>query len=212
VRLLLDTSGDAKTVRISQRADFAGALWQPLLREVSFTLADAGPDPFPATVYAVFRDAALNVSTLYSDTIVVDRAGDFDSDGTANAVDADDDGDGLLDAVEVSGTAFFTAGYDPFNADSDGDGVQDGREDHDRDRQNNVFEIGRGLDPGRNLADVNRDNKFTAADVALFNVLYRARDRRADVNGDRKVNLVDQSAFQKAYDNELKYLRPSVGR
>jgi hypothetical protein len=48
--------------------------------------------------------------------------------------------------------------------------------------------------------------------VALFNVLYRARDRRADVNGDRKVNLVDQSAFQKAYDNELKYLRPSVGR
>ena len=161
-------------------------------------------------MYVRFRDAALNVSTLYSDSIIVDRTGDFDGDGKINSVDTDDDGDGLSDSNEVFSAAFFPFGYDPFNADSDGDGVKDGAEDYDRDLLSNAYEIKRGLDPGHNLADLNHDDNCTKEDVTLFNAWYKAKDPRADVNGDGRINATDQAVFQKAYDSELKY-RKRVG-
>lgn len=56
---------------------------------------------------------------------------DTDGDGTGNNADLDDDGDGLLDAVET-GTGIFTdaqnTGTDPLNSDTDGDSVGDGVE------------------------------------------------------------------------------------
>ena len=205
VRLLLDNSDDATMVKISQNADLSGAAWQALKAEIKFTLTPTGTDLFLATVYVKFRDAALNVSTLYSDSIIVDRTGDSDGDGKINSVDTDDDGDGLSDTNEIFNADFFPFGYDPFNADSDGDGIKDGAEDYDRDLLSNAIEIKRGLDPGHNLADVNNDDNCTKADVTLFNAWYKASDLRADVNGDHKINSTDKTVFQKAYDNELKY-------
>ena len=177
---------------------------------MKFTLTPTGPDPFLATVYVKFRDAALNVSTLYSDTIIVDRYGDFDGDGIANYQDGDDDNDGLKDTNEVFNAAFFPFGYDPFNADSDGNGVKDSAEDYDRDLLTNATEIKRGLNPGHNLADLNNDDNFNKEDVTLFNTWYKAKDPRADVNGDGRINTTDQTVFKNAYDNELKY-RKTIG-
>lgn len=211
VRLLLDTSDDATQVKISQKPDLSGAAWQTLKAEMKFTLADPGIDPFVATVYVKFRDAALNVSTLYSDSIIVDRYGDFDGDGIANYLDGDDDKDGLKDTHEWYNAALSPFGYDPFNPDSDGNGVKDSAEDYDRDLLSNALEIKRGLNPGHNLADVNHDDKFTKEDVTLFNAWYKAKDPRADVNGDGKLGAADKTAFQKAYDNELKYRETTGG-
>lgn len=55
----------------------------------------------------------------------------FDGDGEGNACDADDDNDGLSDAVET-GTGIYVSpddtGSDPFNADTDNDSYSDGTE------------------------------------------------------------------------------------
>ena len=59
-----------------------------------------------------------------------------------NAVDSDDDGDGLLDDVEI---AWFN--YDPFDPDTDGDGITDDAEDFDGDGVTNGDEIAGGTDP-----------------------------------------------------------------
>ena len=48
---------------------------------------------------------------------------DFDQDGKIDAIDQDDDNDGIADQVEID-----QFGTDPFNSDSDGDGIQDGTE------------------------------------------------------------------------------------
>src|SRR5262245_50515218 len=56
---------------------------------------------------------------------------DTDGDLAGDACDADDDGDGLLDAVETNTGVFVSAsdtGTDPLRADTDGDGVGDGVE------------------------------------------------------------------------------------
>ena len=58
---------------------------------------------------------------------------------------------------------------------------------------------------------VNHDDKFTKEDVTLFNAWYKARDPRADVNGDGKLGTADKTAFQKAYDNELQYRETTGG-
>jgi len=47
--------------------------------------------------------------------------------------------------------------------------------------------------------------------VTLFNAWYKARDPRADVNGDGKLGTADKTAFQKAYDNELQYRETTGG-
>ena len=56
---------------------------------------------------------------------------DFDGDGLVNALDPDDDNDGVLTKDELSGSAY--PGYagalsDPYNKDSDGDGLTDRQE------------------------------------------------------------------------------------
>jgi len=56
---------------------------------------------------------------------------DVDGDGLASWIDDDDDGDGLLDAVETNTGMFVSSGdtgSDPVNPDSDGDGFGDGEE------------------------------------------------------------------------------------
>jgi hypothetical protein len=59
---------------------------------------------------------------------------DLDNDGTPNATDPDDDGDGVSDVDEG------TIGTDPLNPDSDGDGTDDGDEDADGDGVSNEEE------------------------------------------------------------------------
>lgn len=90
-----------------------------------------------------------------------DAGGDADTDGLTNAEeyarttdphDADSDGDGIADGLEVS-----TYSTDPAVADSDGDGLVDGDEialgtnplsaDHDGDGMSDGWEYVNGLDP-----------------------------------------------------------------
>ena len=47
VRLLLDTSDDAKMVKISQKADLSGAVWQTLSSEMKYTLTPHRARSFP---------------------------------------------------------------------------------------------------------------------------------------------------------------------
>jgi len=65
---------------------------------------------------------------------------DLDGDGIQAFLDDDDDGDGLLDAVETDTGIFVSAsdtGSDPLDPDSDGDGVDDG------------VEVARGSNPNK---------------------------------------------------------------
>lgn len=56
-------------------------------------------------------------------------AGDTDGDGVVDEIDPDNDGDGLGDGEEVTGSAFSPSTPTDLNrADSDGDGVTDGAE------------------------------------------------------------------------------------
>jgi von Willebrand factor type A domain-containing protein len=58
----IGTPVDRLEVRVSNRADFRGAAWQPFRPRLAWTLA-ATPAGRTATVYAAFRDEAGNVST-----------------------------------------------------------------------------------------------------------------------------------------------------
>jgi lysophospholipase L1-like esterase len=65
------------------------------------------------------------------DPCPVDILNDLDGDGACANVDFDDDGDGLVDAVELNTGIFVSAldaGTDPNNPDTDGDGFADGVE------------------------------------------------------------------------------------
>jgi hypothetical protein len=54
---------------------------------------------------------------------------DQDANGVVDEDDADDDGDGLSDVIEITGTAFLpTTASDPLDEDSDGDGMSDAAE------------------------------------------------------------------------------------
>ena len=67
-----------------------------------------------------------------------DATGDHDADGFCGDVDADDDGDGLLDVYETNSGSFEdvqNTGTNPLSADTDGDGFDDG------------IEVGAGTDP-----------------------------------------------------------------
>jgi Mg-chelatase subunit ChlD len=64
-----DASGVA--VMLSNDASFAGAVWQPYAATVSGWLLNPNPSSHVAQVFAKFRDAALNVSTTYSDDVLV---------------------------------------------------------------------------------------------------------------------------------------------
>ena len=67
-----------------------------------------------------------------------DATGDHDADGFCGDVDADDDGDGLLDVYETNSGSFVdfqNTGTNPLSTDTDGDGFDDGTE------------VGAGTDP-----------------------------------------------------------------
>jgi N-acetylneuraminic acid mutarotase len=56
-------SGGSMTMRLSNRADFAGAVWKPFEPSVSWDFSGGG------TVYAQFKDGAGNLSQPYSQTL-----------------------------------------------------------------------------------------------------------------------------------------------
>jgi hypothetical protein len=68
--LTLTASADTTQMQRSNEPTFTGAVWQPFTTLSSWTLV---PDPVSgiATVYVRFRDAALNVSATYDDSIQV---------------------------------------------------------------------------------------------------------------------------------------------
>lgn len=205
VYLQLDTSDDSKWVMISYDPTFSGASWQPMVNELPFTLTPTGPGSSITTVYVKYMDLAMNESIMYSASIIVDRDGDYDGDGTINSVDLDDDNDGLSDKQEITATNELPFGYDPFNVDTDDNGISDGEEDPDRDLLTNLYELKHGTDPGHNLADINNDNEFNAFDIDLFRKYHEQSDPKADVNGDGTINAKDIDDFMNAYKNEQKY-------
>ena len=120
MHLLRDTNNGVTQVRVSEDPNFAGAAWQALKAEISFQLASGRAEPFTAIVYAQFRDAAGNESSLYSVATVVDQNGDEESDGLPNRTDPDHDENGWSDQDEL-----LVHRTDPFKADTDGDGIPD---------------------------------------------------------------------------------------
>jgi hypothetical protein len=58
-----DRSGQGMTMRLSNRADFAGAIWQPFRETTAWDFTGGG------TVYVQFRDGAGNTSQVYSATL-----------------------------------------------------------------------------------------------------------------------------------------------
>lgn len=138
----LDESSQAHEVRLSEDPLFTAAPWQPMTHSVPLLLEDQGPGPWTATVYVQYRDLTGNESPIEHDSIVVDTNGDADGDSLINAIDKDDDGDGLQDLHEI--TLFA---YDPFRPDTDGDGILDSDEDFDGDGYSDSDEIALGTNP-----------------------------------------------------------------
>jgi hypothetical protein len=56
-------SGAAMTMRLSNRSDFAGAIWKPFASSTTWDFTGGG------TVYAQFRDGAGNVSPVYAQSL-----------------------------------------------------------------------------------------------------------------------------------------------
>jgi hypothetical protein len=205
VFLQLDTSDDSLWVKASCDSTFAGASWEPMAEELVFMLTAPLSEPAQTTVYVKFLDPGSNESIVYTDTIIVDRFGDWDGDGIPNNLDPDDDNDGLTDSVEITETNIFKNGTDPFDVDTDDNGIDDGEEDPDRDLLSNIYEIKFGLDPIHNLSDISMDNNFNFIDINLFRNYFMAGKPQADVNGDNKVNFLDLNIFRNAFINELSF-------
>ena len=211
VLVQLDTSDESIEAVLAGDPGFDGARWEGLKSETSFALIppEGETDQFIAAVYARFRDPAGNESMIYGDAIFVDRFGDFDGDGLNNSLDADDDNDGLYDLEEIT-VGSPACASDPFDADTDRDGLPDGDEDCDRDLLGKLYELRHGLDPERNLADINLDGVCDQTDRDLFDSCYTARDPRADVNQDGAIDEEDQRLFELAYENERSYHGGSI--
>ncbi len=141
VTLTLEASPDTTHLMVSNDPSFKGVLWAPKPDSMPWTLAPV-PGTKYATVYALFRDAAGNVSIVEHDTVFVDLDEDADDDRILDWLDFDDDNDWLPDFFERWVT------LDPFRFDSDGDGMPDGDEDTDGDWQSNLTELVGGSDPG----------------------------------------------------------------
>lgn len=121
VTVQCNASGDTKEVMLSENPAFTGVAYQPFVPVLPFTLAPR-PGPAVATIYAKFRDAALNESIVAHDSILLDVNGDSDNDGLLDAWElryfrdlldgpADDpDRDGFSNDEE------FRNGWDPTDA------------------------------------------------------------------------------------------------
>jgi hypothetical protein len=197
----LDDSDSPDEVQVSENADFAGALWLPMTDSMNFNLADQGPGAWLATVWVQYRDAAGNVSPAEQTSIYVDPNGDADFDSIINALDPDDDNDGLSDLDEL---ALF--GSDPFKIDTDNNGINDFDEDFDRDVYTNGEELALGNDPTHNLADVDGDDDADQDDAVLFAVLFSQGSPLADVNQDRVVDAQDELDFAAALAKALSFV------
>ena len=142
VNLRIDSSSDTIEMRVSNSSNFRGALWRPFRTKISaYTIAPKTWNNL-AVVFVQLRDSAGNLSTIWTDAVIFDPSGDFDGDGVINAIDTDDDGDGLLDLFELNASL-----TNPFGADSDSDGTDDGDEDPDADGLINLNEQTNGTHP-----------------------------------------------------------------
>lgn len=121
VRLL--PRGSGTQYRLSDRPFAAGDPWHPLPAFgtiVPFTLTTPTTHGSIATVYFEFRSPSALVSRTYESVIRLDFTGDNDGDFLPDALDPDDDNDGVSDSDEL-----FVYGSNPYSKDTDGDGYQD---------------------------------------------------------------------------------------
>jgi len=62
---------DVQEMMLANESSFAGAVWQPYVPTISGWVLNPNPSSHYAQVFAKYRDAALNVSIVYSDDIIV---------------------------------------------------------------------------------------------------------------------------------------------
>lgn len=127
------------------------SIWEPYTPTKSWILSSADP----MTIYAQVRDAAGNMSDIYSDTIYLDS--DIPSDGIHDSIDncpsvsnpdqSDRNWNGIGDACDgdldgdtvVDTRDNCPAAYNPGQSDSDGDGIGDDCDACINDPQNNCL-------------------------------------------------------------------------
>ncbi|MFB3787507.1 MAG: C25 family cysteine peptidase [bacterium] len=148
VKLDLDTSDDAKEMRISNDAPQSGAAWKAIAPVVQNWVIQPNSKGNFAYVYAKFRDAAGNESVLYNDSVRLVPDEDPDGDGLKNSADPDNDGDGLTDLFEL-----YKSNTNPYEKDSDRNGISDDKEDPDGDTLTNLQEQTAGTDPWKKDTD-----------------------------------------------------------
>ncbi|NNC87730.1 MAG: hypothetical protein HKN82_04630 [Akkermansiaceae bacterium] len=152
---------DAVEYRLSQSAFNAADPWIPLPpppQVVPFQLTGLG-DGDLAILNVQYRSAGGIESRPVDDTVLLSFTTDNDNDGTIDALDNDDDNDGLSDNDEL-----FIYCTNPYVKDSDGDGYSDAAEaqagsggdpldpdvvpDGDGDEYSDQLEVLLGSDPG----------------------------------------------------------------
>ncbi|MBN9643741.1 hypothetical protein ACFSSC_00375 [Corynebacterium mendelii] len=123
------------------------------------------------------------------------HGGDMDSDGLADTVDPDIDGDGVNNNDEIA------AGLDPANRDTDGDGTPDGEEDSDRDGLKNAAEsfVPNGMfadtdSPPDGIANPGITDRDATGFADLLENGTRIGGRRSDADGDGIPNFADPDA------------------
>jgi hypothetical protein len=146
--------------------------------------------------------AAGTASEVFQPRILFDPDGDFDGDSVPNAMDADDDGDGLADDQEIF--VWFT---DAYKTDSDGDGLSDGEEvgggcTHPRNPDSDGDGVLDGADSSP-AADTDHDGDVDLLDTAQFMICFTGEGGGPaagacaclDADGDDDIDLADYEAF-----------------
>ena len=158
-KLQLDAYDDIQEMMVSNDPGFNGAVWQASKSSIDWTLQKHAKGDF-AIVYAKFRDASSNESSVYHSMVKFDFDGDPNRNGIPNMNDPDNDGDGLPDEFE-----FYYLGFDPFVVDTNKNGISDGEEDYDRDGLNNLEEQKYKTNP--NNPDTDRDGWPDGEEIRL---------------------------------------------
>lgn len=164
-------------------------------------IADLGATTGPRyhTLWVQYVDSTQNLeSGVCSDVILFDPDGDFDNDGRPNAVDDDDDEDGLFDVDEM-----FQIFTDAYQRDTDGDTLSDFAEvrggctdplNPDTDNDGLLDHV--DLSPA---SDLNGDYRVDLLDFAIFQLCVSEGVSRVcaclDVNGDDLITADDYAAF-----------------